>query len=176
MQCVFSSKSIIKPAPISTAIKLSEPQINLADREILLQYSDQYCSPGLEGEQGTLKAFGSASSLGGEKSTTPGLSILKSWWRRSATERQGSIEHTELFTAEARLEQCYWQVIDTDNLTLDLYQELRAQAPSLPDERKEMSVKHETESYYTAIQQQCHWLMESLWRARCFYCSFCIIK
>lgn len=115
---VFQFKSIIKPAPISTAIKLSEPQINLADREILLQYSDQYCSPGLEGEQGTLKAFGSASSLGGEKSTTPGLSILKSWWRRSATERRGSIEHTELFTAEARVEQCNWQVIDTDNLTL----------------------------------------------------------
>lgn len=156
---VFQFKSIIKPAPISTAIKLSEPQINLADREILLEYSDQYCSPGLEGEQGTLKAFGSASSLGGEKSTTPGLSILKSWWRRSATERRGSIEHTELFTAEARVEQRYWQVIDTDNLTLDLYQELRAQAPSLPDERREMSVKQETERYYTAIQKQCHWLI-----------------
>lgn len=64
---VFRYKSIIKPAPISTAIKLSEPQINLADREILLEYSDQYCSPGLEGEQGTLKAFGSASSLGGKR-------------------------------------------------------------------------------------------------------------
>lgn len=151
---VFLFKSIIKPTPISTAIKLSEPQINLADREILLEYSDQYCSPGLEGEQGTLKAFGSASSLGGEKSTTPGLSILKSWWRRSATERRGSIEHTELFTAEARVEQCYWQVIDTDNLTLDLNQELMAQAPSLLDERKEMSVKHtdaKPERYYTAI-------------------------
>lgn len=162
---VFQFKSIIKPAPISTAIKLSEPQINLADREILLEYSDQYCSPGLEGEQGTLKAFGSAFSLGEEGGgvwggITPGLSILKSWWRRSATERRGSIEHTELFTAEARVEQCNWQVIDTDNLTLDLYQELRAQAPSLPDERREMSVKHETEKYYAAIQKQCHWLMQ----------------
>lgn len=62
---MFPFGSVIKPAPISTAIKLSEPQINLADREILLEYSDQYCSPGLEGEQGTLKACGSASSLGG---------------------------------------------------------------------------------------------------------------
>lgn len=49
---LFRFKSIIKPAPISAAIKLSEPQINLADREILLAYSDQYCSPGLEGERG----------------------------------------------------------------------------------------------------------------------------
>lgn len=64
---VFQFKSIIKPTPISTAIKLSEPQINLAEREILLEYSDQYCSPGLEGVQGTLKAFGSASSLGGKR-------------------------------------------------------------------------------------------------------------
>lgn len=64
---VFQFKSIIKPTPISTAIKLSEPQINLADREILLEYLDQYCSPGLEGEQGTLKAFGSASSLRGKR-------------------------------------------------------------------------------------------------------------
>lgn len=62
---VFRLKSIIKPSSISTAIKLSEPQINLADREILLAYSDQYGSPGLEGERGTLKAFGSASSHGG---------------------------------------------------------------------------------------------------------------
>lgn len=82
----FGSNPSLNPAPISTAIKLSEPQINLAEREILLEYSDQYCSPGLEGAQGTLKAFGSASSLGGggagvggRKSTTPGLSILKSW-------------------------------------------------------------------------------------------------
>lgn len=63
----FSSNPSLNPAPISTAIKLSEPQINLAEGEILLEYSDQYCSPGLEGAQGTLKAFGSASSLGGER-------------------------------------------------------------------------------------------------------------
>lgn len=67
---VFHFKSIIKPAPISTAIKLSEPQINLAEREILLEYSDQYCSLGFEGVQGTLKAFGSASSLGGKEHYT----------------------------------------------------------------------------------------------------------
>lgn len=67
---VFQFKSIIKPVPISTAIKLSEPQINLAEREILLVYSDQYCSPGLEGAWGTLKAFGSASSLGGKEHYT----------------------------------------------------------------------------------------------------------
>lgn len=161
---VSQFKSIIKPAPISTAIKLSEPQINLADREILLEYSDQYCSPGLEGEQGTLKAYGSASSLGewGAGGTTPGLSILKSWWRRSATERRESIEHTELFTAEARAERRYWQVIDTDNLTLDQYQEQRAQAPRLPDERKEISVKHETNKYYAAVQKQRHRLMRNV--------------
>lgn len=64
---VFQLKSITKPSSISTAIKLSESQINLADREILLAYSDQYCSPGLEAERGTLKAFGSASSHRGEK-------------------------------------------------------------------------------------------------------------
>lgn len=67
---MFQLKSIIKPVPISTAIKLSEPQINLAEREILLVYSDQYCSPGLEGAWGTLKASGSASSLGGKEHYT----------------------------------------------------------------------------------------------------------
>lgn len=154
----FQFKSIIKPVPISTAIKLSEPRINLAEREILLLYSDQYCSPGLEGVWGTLKAFGSASSVRGGGSRTPGLSILKSGWRRSATERQRSIEHTELFTAEARVEQRSWQVIDTDNLTLDLYQELRAQAPSLPDEKERNVWKHESKRYNAAIQKQCHWL------------------
>jgi len=100
---VFQFKSISRPAPISTAIKLSEPQINLADREILPEYSDQYCSPGLEAEEGTLKACGSASSLEGERALRRAYQYSNPGEEEEEEEvpRRGSIEHTELFTVEA---------------------------------------------------------------------------
>lgn len=97
----FQFKSIIKPTPISTAIKLSEPQINLAEREILLEYSDQYCSPGLAGAQGTLKAFGSASSLGGKRALHQAYQYSNPGEEEVPQRGGGSIEHTELFAAEA---------------------------------------------------------------------------
>lgn len=154
-------KSIIKPTPISTAIKLSEPQINLAEREILLEYSDQYCSPGLAGALGTLKAFGSASSLGGKRAlhqayqySNPGeeevpqrgedrlstLSFFRSW----------SLSGAALLTSNWHWQSDSGSVSGAEGCC----------SPVSLTKRMEMSVKHETRAYYTAIRKRRHWLLQ----------------